>query len=378
MLNRMTNLPSISRRSRYRGVSIVYTIVIMTAMLMFCSLGVDVARVQVAKTEVRRAVDDAARYGAGGFAQDYSLAIRRAMDIPASNTVDGTKFELVQKDDIRVGKWDAGTRKFTAVSGYDLANADAIEVTGRRLKARGTAIPLSFASVMGMKSANINGMTAIAQFIPGVDVNQYVPATANPFLSGMPKGTLASPNNPHNSPDYAGDSSNPKQSPLQVGMSIKGGDALSFDSISGDARHDPNLAYYGPDGQLNSIDVNTAGDEHGIKGIRGPINALIGVYLSDEAPNKSPVPTFTQADLNKSPTDFSTPEARNKTVYEPKLKQMFFIGDGLTDDGKIQKFVAPPGATRLFLATWDFYEWNNNAGSRNVKVYRPGTVKLVK
>ena len=71
-------------------------------------------------------------------------------------------------------------------------------------------------------------------------------------------------------------------------------------------------------------------------------------------------------------------EARNKAVYRPKLKQMFFIGDGLTKDGLPQKFVAPEGATRLFLATWDFYEWNNNAGARNVKVYRPGSTRLVK
>jgi hypothetical protein len=365
-------------RSRHRGVSIIYTILVMTAMLLFCSLGVDVARVQVAKTEVRRAVDDAARHGAGGFAVDYTVALKRAMDIPANNTVDGTKFELLQKEDLVVGKWDAATRTFKPLSGFDLANADAIQVTGRRLKSRGTAIPLSFAGLVGVKTANINGMTAIAQFIPGVNVDQHVPATANPFLSGMPKGTLASPNNPHNSPDYAGDAKNPRQSPLQVGMSIKQGDQLSFDSISGDARHDPDLPFFSPDGELVDIGTNTAGDEHGIKGIKGPINALVGVYLSDEAPNKSPVPTFTQADLNKSPVDFSSSASRNKTVYEPKLKQMFFIGDGMTDDGTIQKFVAPPGATRLFLATWDFYEWNNNAGSRNVKVYRPGTVKLVK
>jgi Flp pilus assembly protein TadG len=365
-------------RGRPRGVSIVYTVVVLSVMLLFCSLGVDLARVQVAKTEVRRAVDDAARHGAGGFAVDYKLATQRAMDVPDKNTVDGKKFSFVQSEDIVVGKWDANQRKFTPLTGWDRANADAIQVTGRRTKARGTAIPLTFASVLGMKTANINGMTAIAQYVPGVNVDQKVPATANPFLSGMPKGTMASPNNPHNSPDYAGDSNNPKQSPLQVNMLFSPGEALAFDSISGDARHDPNLAYYSPDGQLNSIGTNTAGDEHGIKGLRGPINALVGVFLGPDQPSKTPVPTFTLADLDKCPTDFSTSEARNKTVYQPKLKQMFFIGDGLTDTGQTQSWIAPPGATRLYLATWDFYEWNNNAGSRNVKVYRPGKVRLVK
>ena len=48
-------------------------------------------------------------------------------------------------------------------------------------------------------------------------------------------------------------------------------------------------------------------------------------------------------------------------------------------DGVPQKFRAPEGATRLYLATWDFYEWNNNAGERTVKIERaagdPGEVK---
>ena len=39
---------------------------------------------------------------------------------------------------------------------------------------------------------------------------------------------------------------------------------------------------------------------------------------------------------------------------------------------------APEGATRLMLATWDFYEWNNNAGYRIVKINRPQQVITVK
>ena len=49
-----------------------------------------------------------------------------------------------------------------------------------------------------------------------------------------------------------------------------------------------------------------------------------------------------------------------------------------TDDGATQTFVAPAGATRLFLAGWDFYEWNNNAGDRTVKISRPSKIMTVK
>jgi hypothetical protein len=233
-------------------------------------------------------------------------------------------------------------------------------------------------------------MVAIGSYRAGLNVNQYVPATANPFLSGMPYGSSASQINPHNSPDYAGNDKDPRQSPLSVGMPIAGGQGYSFDSISGDARHDPNLAYYSPDGELGDIGHNnlttnggnsyssTWYDQNGIADVKAPINALVGVFLSDDAPNKTDVPTFNSDDLKKAPRDYTSADARNMPVYQPKLKQIFFIGDGKTDDGTQQMFIAPPGATRLFLATWDFYEWNNNAGSRNIRVQRPGTSMLVK
>jgi hypothetical protein len=50
------------------------------------------------------------------------------------------------------------------------------------------------------------------------------------------------------------------------------------------------------------------------------------------------------------------------------LRQLFFIGDGLTSGGVIQQFVVPQGATRLFLATMDGYGQYNNIGSFTVTV----------
>jgi hypothetical protein len=50
----------------------------------------------------------------------------------------------------------------------------------------------------------------------------------------------------------------------------------------------------------------------------------------------------------------------------------------LNSKGIKQNFVVPAGATRLYLASWDFYEWNNNAGYRNVRISRPGRLVTVK
>ena len=71
----------------------------------------------------------------------------------------------------------------------------------------------------------------------------------------------------------------------------------------------------------------------------------------------------------------------------PLLKQIFFIGDGLTGNGTgdIQQFIAPTGATRLFLNATDGFGWANNGGSHDVAVTfpdaapvpEPGTMSLL-
>jgi hypothetical protein len=52
------------------------------------------------------------------------------------------------------------------------------------------------------------------------------------------------------------------------------------------------------------------------------------------------------------------------------LQQSFFIGDGLTGTGvgSVQTFIAPEGATRLFLGSMDGGGWYNNVGSFKVVV----------
>jgi hypothetical protein len=54
----------------------------------------------------------------------------------------------------------------------------------------------------------------------------------------------------------------------------------------------------------------------------------------------------------------------------PQVKQVFFIGDGLTGTGSgaVQNFIVPTGATRLFLGPMDGFEWKGNTGSFTVTV----------
>jgi hypothetical protein len=50
------------------------------------------------------------------------------------------------------------------------------------------------------------------------------------------------------------------------------------------------------------------------------------------------------------------------------LREPFFIGDGVNSSGTVQQFVAPPGATRLFLGVMDGSGWYNNSGTFDVVV----------
>jgi hypothetical protein len=186
----------------------------------------------------------------------------------------------------------------------------------------------------------------------GVTVN--VPGTSNPYLAGMPAGTIASLN------DVA-----PDQSPVQV-LPWIAAPALTF-SASGLVGHPGDDA--GPDGAAGAVwshypdgkwwspDYSAA--ENGISNSTVPINALLGVFLDDNEPWLTPAP---------GALDFSTDTSRDFLTLSPALKQLFFIGDGLTSTNVTQVFNVPVGATRLFLGTMDGYEWNNNYGSFDVTV----------
>ncbi len=372
---------SIRRKlNRTNGVVLYYTTVIMLLMFGFCSFAVDLGRVQLAKTELRRAADSAARAAAAEL-PDTNSAIAFAKQYAQVNTVDGTAVVMDTTKDIEFGKWSSSTGTFKKLAGFDVTTANCVHISLHRTAARGTAVPLLFAKLLGQSYCDVNGESYV-MIIPGVNVDQHVPGTANPFLSGALPGTVVSRNNPHNNPDYAGTTSSPRQSPLAVGMGISEGEGLTFDSIDGDVRHDPGMAYYSPDGQLTDIghNINTTDslqaqnknnyyNENGIADVTAPINALVGIFMDDSAPSNSAAPKN---------LDFSTDASRDFTTLKPELKQIFFIGDGLNSSGAQQQFIAPKGATRLFLATWDYYEWNNNAGSREIVVKRPMKIITVK
>ena len=182
---------------------------------------------------------------------------------------------------------------------------------------------------------------------PANCANLTVPGTSNPWLAGMPNGSTAA----------MGDSA-PAQSPRLVPtLSISGGDIFTFDPVTGAVSNGPCCAPIAADG--GAVEPHIPGAENGVSNLTAPINALLGVFLGPDPPNTTPAPAG---------LDFSSAASRNFTTLSPQLKQVFFIGDGRNGSNVVQQFVAPAGATRLFLGTMDGIEWNNNTGSFSVLV----------
>jgi hypothetical protein len=114
-----------------------------------------------------------------------------------------------------------------------------------------------------------------------------------------------------------------------------------------------------PNGNAGQIISHFTGAENGLSNITAPVNALVGVFLGPDQPDQTPAPDA---------LDFSTAASRDYAVLGPALKQVFFIGDGLTSTGDPHQVIVPDGATRLYLGTMDGFEWKNNAGAFSVRI----------
>lgn len=146
-----------------RGVTLVWSVFFFTLLCAIVSFAVDYGHVQLAKTELARAADAAARYAAGGIID--GTYVSKGHDAAFDNKVDGTSLVLDnsaytppgQPKDIEVGNWDSSlTPKFST----SRTPANAVRITARRIEGRGTGIGLGFARMIGMSNIDLTA-TAI-------------------------------------------------------------------------------------------------------------------------------------------------------------------------------------------------------------------------
>lgn len=172
-----------------------------------------------------------------------------------------------------------------------------------------------------------------------------VSGQSNPFLAGQPDGTSCC------SGDVA-----PAQSPVLAPIVLVSGSTLTF-SATGSVDNTGGAGPGTADGS-GAFDMTDYGI--GVAAAGGVnLNALIGVFLTDDTPTSATQPGSLHFD-----------GLLGDASYAPGLAQIFWIGDGLTGTGSgdVQTFFVPTGATRLYLGTTDGFQWANNAGSFEVTI----------
>jgi Flp pilus assembly protein TadG len=237
---------------RCRGVTILYVALATTVLVGLAVLAVDVGRMQLAKGELQRVADAAARAGAAGLTTSSTQARNDAISIAAANTVDGSSLSL-STSDIEIGSWSEST--FTPGG----TPSNAVRVTARRTAASGNPLLLTFARVFGQTHTDLTA-SSIA----------YVE-------SGEPGGLIGLNSIKFKNNFFIGSySSNTTTTPAKASA---GHDAMMGSNGSIDGKNNNKLqgdAQLGPSGDIGGVTVT------------GSIKTLASPIAAPEMPEWSP------------------------------------------------------------------------------------------
>lgn len=372
------------RPARRRGSALVYSSIALIAFMGVCSLSLDAGRAFTARAELQAATDAAARYAAYGMRSastaGTSAALANAAAVIAQNKADNAAIPFSPATDVEIGKWNGN--KFDVCTLDQGANAVRVQTRMTFGSGDPNARPYTILSMLG-RSVTVRA-ESIAM-MKGQDQSSYVSAKGNPWLAGMPEGTKSDNFRPENSAltDYAGKKANDVSSPGMIDLTklnLASGATIMFNGVTGTAGNGGgSSSTYNPDGNTgNIVNLGTANGTgaanwpksmNGIANVKAPINGMIAVFLTDEAPNATAAP---------SPLDFSSATARDYTSIAPLTKQPFFVGDGRRSTGEVQQIIVPPGATRLFIGNMDAWQWNDNIGGYTATINATYSVSTVK
>jgi hypothetical protein len=343
-----------------RGSVFIYSFYLMTIMFAFVSFGVDFGHVQNVKTELQRSADATAR-GALQIYLTYGSSIANSytpyLATTTYNPVDSGS-GISPTVSITWGSYNSSTKVFTPGGSSPVA----VKVVLSRTVATGNPVKLTFPLLNGTTAFRTTcdiWSQAIAVLDGGSSVNATVSGQSDPWLAGMPNGTQAS------DLDTA-----PAQSPPMV-MNVVPGTVLTFTNVAGGVKNDPSLGFDTADGDSSQMHSHNDDDvQNNIGNITAPINSMLGLFLTNNAPNTQTAPTQSQNDTTQASRDMAT----YSTI---QLQEPFFIGDGKTSGGTTQTFIVPQGATRLYLGTMDGHQWSNNVGSYTATVTQQQAILLV-
>ena len=148
-----------------RGVIIVITAVVLTVMLGFVAMTIDIGMVTFSRTKLQATADASALAAAlnlGSTSATTTDLVTQAREISVLNYYGSanqpTGGEILASSDLTIGTWDPTTRTFTA--GGTVASANAVKVVTRQSAASGNSLNLFFGPALGKATQDITS-TAI-------------------------------------------------------------------------------------------------------------------------------------------------------------------------------------------------------------------------
>lgn len=194
--------------SNRRGTILIYMSVAMIIFVGFVSLGLDGARVYLAKRQLQFAADAAARAGASAL-PDTVAATNQAIAGAGYNVCDGNSV-VITSSNIEFGNWDPHSATFTVSPAGTFVEPNAVRVRVSRTAAGGNAVPLIFAGIVGRSTCDVHA-TSVAclstspygvvglNFVSmsgGVSDSYYSTANSTGYItSPQNSGTIASNGN---------------------------------------------------------------------------------------------------------------------------------------------------------------------------------------
>src|SRR5689334_17701529 len=133
----------------HRGTVLIYAAIALVVFCAFVSFAVDFGRVQLAKTELRRNADGAARAAVANLGSGVTAAQDAAINVASLKPNDGGTLTVNRTGGIGFGTLDTSSGTFTVLTGASQANANAVRVWARRTTTNGNPVQLTFARVLG-------------------------------------------------------------------------------------------------------------------------------------------------------------------------------------------------------------------------------------
>jgi hypothetical protein len=184
--------------------SALYVVIVLVAVFAMATLAMDYGRVQLAKTQLRIAVDCSAKYAVQWVTAGSTQALARANAAAADNKVDGNAISFASTD-VSVGYWNGQTRVFdlnarprnavriTSTATIPLALGRVIGKETSRVRA-GTVVSCTPMSIVGLSGVTFKNNTLVASYDSNVQKNPNV-SNYNSNATILSNGYIGDQNN---------------------------------------------------------------------------------------------------------------------------------------------------------------------------------------